>query len=611
MERVCDCATVHCQYESHVCTTTEMWQNHDHTTGGVRTPYDSGGIITGYDDATATNPGHHLIAGMGVGTQHGVKTSDDFHSGSAQCDASDSLRVYHANSDEAGHHCKLSTGGRSTLHQQSPVTDAAGVSECMCRCNNLFTEGNNYNPKTAAADLFDHTIGHPTGFAPTQEPTSYPTRAPTAACVPGRFAAGGAGACQDCAHGSISTTYNAAGCTTCPNGRYAVATEVECSECQIGKYHEATGEACKQCEAGKYQEWTAQESCKHCVSGKYQATTDFTTCVECSVSQWTEDKKGQVACVDKPTDCAGAYFGTLADDVCGVCDGPGKTGCDLQCGSAKTYDECGVCDGPGKTGCDLECGSAKTDDECGVCDGPGKTGCDLQCGSAKVDDSCGVCDGPGPAACGCGDATSCLDCAGTPYGPHTDDQCGVCNGADACLDCAGTPNGYSVVDECGVCDGGNACHDCAGTPNGLATRDCAGDCNGPAVIDCSGLCNGPAVEDCNGLCDGTAVIGGCDSTCGSTKVDDCAGTCGGTEIISGCDNTCSSTKVDDGCGCGVTCPVDNCVQISCPQPQQGCNYVNAVFAPAGCNDATYAGGATCCMVSCGTQDCTSYSSIPE
>jgi hypothetical protein len=47
----------------------------------------------------------------------------------------------------------------------------------------------------------------------------------------------------------------------------------------------------------------------------------------------------------------------------------------------------------------------------------------------------------------------------------------------------------------------------------------------------------------------------------------------------------------------------NCPLISCPPPQQGCSYVGAVYDPAGCNDATYAGGGTCCLVGCGTQDC--------
>jgi hypothetical protein len=68
------------------------------------------------------------------------------------------------------------------------------------------------------------------------------------------------------------------------------------------------------------------------------------------------------------------------------------------------------------------------------------------------------------------------------------------------------------------------------------------------------------------------------------------------------------SKKEDVCGnrAPTPAPTTPCTLLSCPQPQQGCNYVDAVYAPAGCNDAQYAGGGQCCMVSCGTQDCPAY-----
>jgi hypothetical protein len=94
--------------------------------------------------------------------------------------------------------------------------------------------------------------------------------------------------------------------------------------------------------------------------------------------------------------------------------------------------------------------------------------------AAVTPDICGVCSG---------DGTSCLDCAGTPFGTAVLDQCGVCNGdGTSCLDCAGIPNGGTVIDDCGVCGGDNSsCLDCAGTPNGSAEQDQCGVCNGDGL----------------------------------------------------------------------------------------------------------------------------------
>ena len=114
--------------------------------------------------------------------------------------------------------------------------------------------------------------------------------------------AGQHGVCTDCAHGTISAGYNAVSCTTCANGRYAVATETECSECQIGKYHEATGQECKTCDSGKFAEGMAATSCLHCPSGKYQDAAVYHECVACAYGTWTADSMvGLTECVSIPT----------------------------------------------------------------------------------------------------------------------------------------------------------------------------------------------------------------------------------------------------------------------------------------------------------------------
>lgn len=70
-----------------------------------------------------------------------------------------------------------------------------------------------------------------------------------------------------------------------------------------------------------------------------------------------------------PTECGLVCNGGAEPDECGVCDGPGVTGCDSQCFSDKIYDECGVCGGVGVTGCDFACGSTLAVDSCGECGG--------------------------------------------------------------------------------------------------------------------------------------------------------------------------------------------------------------------------------------------------
>jgi len=69
--------------------------------------------------------------------------------------------------------------------------------------------------------------------------------------------------------------------------------------------------------------------------------------------------------------------------------------CERSCVFNRPSDACGVCLGPGPTGCDNKCFSTAVIDGCGVCGGLGPSGCDLICNSTKRLDACGVCGGNG------------------------------------------------------------------------------------------------------------------------------------------------------------------------------------------------------------------------
>ncbi len=143
------------------------------------------------------------------------------------------------------------------------------------------------------------------------------------------------------------------------------------------------------------------------------------------------------------------------------------------------------------------------------CTGESANGCAVDCagtpGGTATEDDCGVCDDDPSNDC-------VVDCAGTPGGTATEDACGVCDEDpenDCEIDCAGEPGGASYEDECGVCDAEpqNDCQpDCAGTFGGDAYEDLCGTCDADptndCVEDCEGVANGPAELDFCGRCTG-------------------------------------------------------------------------------------------------------------
>lgn len=157
-------------------------------------------------------------------------------------------------------------------------------------------------------------------------------------------------------------------------------------------------------------------------------------------------------------------------------------------------------------------------------------------------------------------------------------------------DYTSVPSGWvgqdSAPNDCNTCtckDGAMSCTKLPCKPYGCAPVDCAAPAYGCRWV---GAAYSPA--GCNSNYHSFPAYGTtdcCMASCGTLQCDTAAPTAAPTEKV-------------------LPCP-----QLMCAPPQQGCTYVGAVYAPVGCNDAHYAGGATCCHMSCGTQDCTTVAPI--
>ena len=346
---------------------------------------------------------------------------------------------------------------------------------------------------------------------------------------------------------------------------------------------------------------------------------------------------------DDGYECIGE--GHLTDETYNCTDGSSGAGCDCAgvCAGAAALDNCDVCNGGNVvcTGCmDVNaCNTGARADGGGQCTG----GCDYTNGNATDCDYTTCCNNhgttEGTGTCDC-DTTWCPD--GTPGYSCLNagsDECGVCGGDNSsCLDCGGTPNGPHRYDFCSQCliDPGqsNVCNDglwntsctsanpdcpfgngqfyeciqhphwnqgpncCSG--NGLATGNEAGGCGEVACSDAS-----QAYCDCTGSGTGSGTV--CpDGINGCTQAYDDCNNCGGDDFWlngnyegdMGCNHICASGALTDGCG--------NCQYLeSGTNPNilyygtDGTDYgINGVVCDY--NDLTDSGG---CPQGCNEGDC--------
>ena len=175
--------------------------------------------------------------------------------------------------------------------------------------------------------------------------------------------------------------------------------------------------------------------------------------------------------------------------------------------------------------CNGEWGGNAILDQCEVCVSPDDSssciqGCDgnyANDGTHLLDDECGVCGG---------DNSTCSDCAGTPNGTSTIDECGACVSSDDTSCIQGCDGNYAndgthlEEDVCGVCNGGindvSSCVDCPESD----PADCFGVCGGSAVNDECGVCSGDnsTCSDCTGTPNGTSIIDECGACVSSDDI---------------------------------------------------------------------------------------------
>ena len=121
-------------------------------------------------------------------------------------------------------------------------------------------------------------------------------------------------------------------------------------------------------------------------------------------------------------------------------------------------------------------------DLCGVCDGLNDTcqDCAAMPLGTQVYDACGLCGGLND---------TCTGCDGVLLSGLVYDMCGICGGSDECVDCAGVICGLSTYDACDVCDGdGQSCRDCSGQPFGNKTLNRCHQCVPPELVDGNDNC---------------------------------------------------------------------------------------------------------------------------
>ena len=195
-----------------------------------------------------------------------------------------------------------------------------------------------------------------------------------------------------CATAIAQPTVNSSSTSAC-----GVATSPTTPVCIID------GNLSKACE-GKYTSILLDGSASYDPKGRHLCYKWTTTCLDSTLTGRT----GSMAILALTS--PGKGFNQDCKVTLSLCDASGN----LTCCTANIHvDACIPCDG--------------VVDVCGVCNGDGKSCLDcagIPNGTTTVD-LCGVCGG---------DNSSCADCAGTPNGTSKVDLCGVCNGTNECLE---------------------------------------------------------------------------------------------------------------------------------------------------------------------------------
>ena len=138
--------------------------------------------------------------------------------------------------------------------------------------------------------------------------------------------------CEDCTLGSYNSQQNAASCTTCPKGYFAITNKErdKCDACTRGHFGTETGavsenQGCKKCLKGSFSNDEGMEHCTNCPKGRYGDETGLSKeslCKNCDAGKIGSSKTGanaSTSCQDCSTGRYNKNVGEFLSSSCKSC----------------------------------------------------------------------------------------------------------------------------------------------------------------------------------------------------------------------------------------------------------------------------------------------------
>lgn len=300
-------------------------------------------------------------------------------------------------------------------------------------------------------------------------------------CSAGKFEFNGM--CYLCASGKYSDTSGRTNCSSCPEGRQALAEKTSCIDCEPGRFSTDDVDVCKLCPVGYGNTKSNSSACATCGTGSH--TNNSGVCEKCSDGQYLEG--------EQCSSCPRGYEHTEERNMCNICeigkyssDGVECKDCDSQTNIRNGRGSWKCCQ-PGQQDCsDCAAGRYRFGEEC------------IECPAGYVSKAA---------------AEACVKCDDGYYQNATgQSECNLClEGQEATFNgnCVNCPSGWSEIGfKCQECPRGwysnepSSTHTgnkvCTVCPNGRTTKpntlghtqdDCTVECKNYEIVDSFGECH--------------------------------------------------------------------------------------------------------------------------